>query len=113
MQKILLNVSYSDNSGKFWQDSYIKNKVFSIDEKLNIHNVIADIIKQDGIKMTYKNKPMTNIFIDDKDGNKKVIGCIYRGKTEIFNDEKGKNEIALFDVWVEISKVENYKIEII
>jgi len=113
MQKILLNVSYSDNSGKFWQDSYIKNKVFSIDEKLNIHNVIADIIRQDGMEITYKNKPMTNVFIDDKDGNQKAIGYIYRGKTEIFNDEKGKNEIALFDVWVEISKVENYKIEII
>ena len=114
MNKILLNISYTDNTGKFWQDSHIKNKIFTIKNNENIHDAIAEIIKeQDGTILSYNNKPQGNVFIDDKEGNPKAIGYIYRGKTEIYNDNNYKYEKALFDVWVEIRRVDDYSIDLI
>ena len=111
MNKVLLNVSYSDNSGKFWQDSYIKNKVFVLLDN-DIHKTIAEAVREiDGIVLSYDGKPQSNVFIDDKDGKAKAIGYIYRGRNEIYNDEKRKYEKALFDVWVDINSVSDYPIK--
>lgn len=111
--KILLNVSYIDDSNKFWRDSYIKNKVFTLIDN-DIHKTITEAVKEiDGIVLSYDGKPQTNVFVDDKDGNAKPIGYIYRGRDEIYNNEKGKYEKVLFDVWVDIKSVSDYPINII
>ena len=111
--KIMLKVDYTDNTGKYWQDSYIKNTIVNIENNENIHDKIAEVIKEnDGVVLSYKNKPMTNVFIDDKNGNAKAVGYIYRGKTEIQN-EKYEWKKALFDVWVVIKKVDDFPIKVI
>lgn len=103
--KILLDVSYTDDTKGFWQDSYIKNKVFTIDNNKDLHKQIADIIlENDYMTLCYKNKPQTNVFID-RDGVSVPVGYIYRGQTEI------ENKKALFDVWVTIKSVSDYPIK--
>jgi hypothetical protein len=103
MEKILLNVDYTDNTGKFWQDSYIKNKIFTV--KKDIFTTIKEAIEEkDFMKLSYNGKPQGNIFVDDKNGNTKKIGYIFRGITNI----EGKK--ALFDVWVNIYEVLDYPI---
>lgn len=109
-ERVLLNVSYIDNTGKFWCDSYIKNKIYTLLDN-NIHKTIAEAVKEtDGIILSYNAKPQQNVFIDDKDGNAKAIGYIYRGRNEIYNDESGKYEKALFGVWVDVKSVSDYPI---
>lgn len=104
---VLLNVVYSDDSGKFWSDSLIRNKIYQVQD--DIHSTIKNAIENDdvGMEMSYNGKPQTNVFIDDKDGNPKAIGYIYRVKTEI----DGKR--ATFDAWVEIKEVSDYQIDLI
>lgn len=98
--KVILNVSYQDTTQKFWSDSYIKNKIYSGD---NIHEIVKNAIENDdvGMKLSYNGKPQSNIYIDTKDGNQKIVGYIYRAQTEI----EGKK--AYFDVWVDIKKVDD------
>lgn len=104
-EKILLSVDYTDDTKKFWNDSYIKNKVFTIDKEKDLHDQIAEIIAEnDYMTLCYKNRPQSNVFIDR--GSEAIpIGYIYRGKTEI------ENKKALFDVWVTIKAVSDYKIK--
>ena len=108
MKKLLVTVSYSDNTNKFYFDSYIKNKVISVDiEKETIHQIIKNLCEEECMELSYKGKPQSNIFVDNKNGESKTIGYVYRGKTEI------DNKTALFDVWVMISEVIDFPIEII
>lgn len=71
-RNLLLSVDYT-NGGDFYFDSYIKNKVYSIDSK-NLHKEIAKILADEGAEILYKNKPVANVFIDDNDGNPKIVG---------------------------------------
>lgn len=113
MQKILLNVSYSDDTGKYWQDSYIKNEVVSFDGG-DVHQRVIEIMEDiDGVEFSYKGKPKANIYIDDKDGNPKAVGYIYRVKSDLYNQDTGKTERAFFDAWVEIKTVSDFEIELI
>jgi len=103
-ERILLTVDYSDNTRKFWRDSYIKRSIFWLDG--DIHAVVKKAIEEtDGVELSYKGKPITNIFRDQEDGTAKPVGYIYRAKDEI----DGKK--AFFDVWVTINKVEDYPIK--
>ncbi len=106
MKKLLLNVSYTDNTKKYWNDSYIKNMVVFWDEKISLNDFIASVLlDNDYTTMLYKNKPQANIYIDDKEGNAKAIGYIYRVKTE---EIEGKQ--ATFDAWISISEVIDFPI---
>lgn len=109
MKTILINVNYRDKAGKFWQDSYIKNDVINI-EMDTIHDDIAEYIKEkDGVELSYKNKPQTNIYTD-KNGEAMPIGYIYRGKSDIYDEENREYKRALLDVWVEIREVRDHSI---
>jgi hypothetical protein len=39
---LLINVSYTDDTQKFWCESGIKNKIFAYDHNKNIHDFIAN-----------------------------------------------------------------------
>lgn len=104
IQQALINVDYQDNTGKFWQDSYIKNEIIAVGD--NIHQTIAKMLDNiDGVDMSYKGKPQSNVYIDDKHGRSKAVGYIYRVKTEI----DGKK--ALFDAWITLKEVKDYPVE--
>ena len=104
-QKVLLNVSYTDDTKKFWQDSYIKNKIFTLIDG-DIHKTIKNaVLKNDYMELCYNGKPQTNVYVDTKDGKTEAVGYIYRGKTDI----DGKK--ALFDVWVTIKAISDYEIK--
>ena len=105
MKKILLNVSYEDESGKFWQDSYVKNKVIRMEDSETIHELVARVLKEvDGVVMSYAGKPQGNVFIDDKDGLPQAVGYIYRVRSEIY-DDRNEPRKALFTAWVNVSEV--------
>ena len=118
MKTLLLNVSYGDNTNKFWQESSIRNKKISFNSDTeNIHEVIKVICEeQDGMELTYKGKPQGNIHRDIVDENEeiignKIVGYIYRGRSEIYNRNMVKSQIALFDVCVSISEVIQFEID--
>lgn len=103
--EVLINVDYHDMTGKYWQESCIKNKVVDIDEN-NLHDEIANILRdEDGITLAYKNKPQNDVFRDLNSGPKQ-IGYVYRGSSEIYDDVKCKWVKARFDCWVELRKVD-------
>ena len=110
--QILLNVDYSGNE-KFWSESQIKNKIFTIEKDKNIHNQIAEILEEeDFCELSYKNKPQSNIYIDTKNGDTKKVGYVYRGKQHIYDRSANINGVkANFDVWVTIKEVTNFEIE--
>lgn len=107
MKTILLNINYT-NDKDFWCDSYIKNKIYTIKDN-DIHKTIKDVIENDDVYMEllYRGKPQANIFIDDKEGNAKPVGYVYRAKTKI------ENKKAVFDVWATIKEVSDYPIELL
>ena len=107
---LLLSVDYSGNEN-YWQDSNIKNKIVQINADENIHDQISQIIKEnDFVELSYKNKPQSNVFVDVSNESKRV-GYVYRGKSEIYNDNTCKWVKANFDVWVTIKQVSDYVIE--
>lgn len=103
LRRLLLNVDYT-NGGDFYFDSYIKNKVYAIDDK-NLHKEINKILLDEGAEMLYKCRPIANVFIDDNEGNPKIIGYVYRIKTTI------ENKPVKFDAWITIKEVIDYPIE--
>ena len=118
MKKLLLNVSYSDNTGKFWFDSSIKKLTVDFDpKKQTIHELVKEVCdEQDGMEITYKGKPQGNVYHDLKDANGKItgseiVGYVYRGKSEIFDRNMTKPVMAFFDVWVTIKQVEKFQFE--
>lgn len=109
--QILMNVDYSGNN-QYWSESAFTNKIVTIDTSKNIHNQIAELLKDnDSCELSYKNKPKGNIFIDTIEGEPKIIGYIYRGKQEIFNDLKRAWIKCNFDVWVSIKKISEFNFE--
>jgi len=102
----LLNIDYTDDTRKFYSDSYIKNRFINKKDNQTIHEAIAQaILENDGMELLYKGKPRGNIYIDLKDGSAKPVGYMYRAKTTI------DNKRALFDVWATIKKIEDADIE--
>ena len=119
MKKILLiSVSYTDNTNKFWMDSQIKNKRILFDpETENIHEVIKELCEEvDYMQLVYNGKPRGNVYRDvlDKESNicgYETVGYMYRGKSEIYDRNMSKPEIGRFDVWVIIDEVVPFTIE--
>jgi hypothetical protein len=113
MKKLLVTVDYSDNTRKFWMDSSIKrNKVKFDPDKQNIHDLIKEICdKQDGMELTYKGKPQGNVYRDTKDGSSKIVGYMYRGKSEIQDRNMPKAVMVFWDVWVTIEEVIDFEFE--
>ncbi len=108
--QILLTVDYSGNEN-YWQESMIKNSIFTIDKDKDIHSQIGEILKEeDFCELSYKCKPTSNIYVDLKNGEVKKVGYVYRGKSEI-NVDNHKWVKANFDVWVSIKGIEEFKIE--
>ncbi|MCP5375226.1 MAG: hypothetical protein H6743_03930 [Rickettsiaceae bacterium] len=103
MTKILLDVSYTTRQ-KYWLDSYIKNKVFNIDDNHFDQEIKKILEENDYVQLAKNAKPTTNVYIDAKDGTPKVVGYIYKVRQEI--DGKKIN----FDAWVTISKITDYPI---
>ena len=109
--KILVNVIYSDNTNKYWFDSSIKNKIVEFNpEEKSIHDLIAELCKNEGMELSYKNKPQSNIFVDTSNGSK-IVGYVYRGKSELYDDNVRKYKTINFDVWVNIDTIIDFEFE--
>ena len=107
MKTLLISVTYVDNTGRFWADSTLKSKQVNFDESVNIHKFIGQLLWDvDYMKLSYNNKPISNIFIDTNEGTK-AVGFVYRSQMEI---ERKK---AFFDAWVTIKQVVDYDIEVL
>ena len=118
MKKILVDVSYSDNTGKFWFDSSIKKLTIDFDpDKQTIHELIKEVCEEkDYMTLTYKGKPQGNMCHDLKDASGKItgseiIGYVYRSKSEIHDRNMIKPVMAFFDVWVTIKQIEKFEFE--
>ena len=117
MKTLLITVTYTDNTDKFWCESSIKNKRISFDpETQNIHEVVKELCEdEDYMELVYKGKPQGNVYRDViKDGvivGYETIGYIYRGKSEIYDRNMVKPQIGRFDVWVTIDEVLPFTIE--
>jgi len=99
MKTLLLNVDYTA-TGEFWMDSYIKNMKVTQESGETIHDTVKRVIEEvDFMELSYKGKPQNEVFVDTKNGEPKLVGYVYRGKTEI------ENKKALFDVWVNIDEI--------
>ena len=46
MKKLLLQVSYTYDKNKYWQDSYIKNTIMLYDDTKDIHEQIKEFIEE-------------------------------------------------------------------
>lgn len=114
MKTVVLKVDYTDSTNKFWFDSYIKNKIVSFNPELkSIHEVIKDVCEHEGMILTYGGKPQGNVYRDTKNGEARIVGYMYRGKTEIHDRDMPKAKTAYFDVWVTIGSVEEFEFEMI
>jgi hypothetical protein len=116
MKKLLVDVRYTNDSGKFWSDSYIKNLTVDFDpDKQTIHELIKEVCEEnDGMILTYKGKPQGNVYRDNKTtGESEIVGYIYRSKIEIHDRNMPKAVMAFFDVWVTIKQIEKFEFETI
>lgn len=110
--KILISVDYRDNSGKFWFDSSIKNKVVNFEpDTETVHSIVKTLCDDEGMELTYKGKPQSNIYRDLKSGGQKIVGYLYRGKSEIYDNHMVNPKMAYFDVWVGIDTVHEFVFE--
>lgn len=110
--KALIKVDYTDSTGKFWFESYIKNQVVTFDEtKETIHEVIKNLCEDEGMELTYKGRPQGNVMRDTKDGDVEIVGYMYRGKSEIQDRDTSKAQTGYFDVWVTIRKIVPFEFE--
>lgn len=99
MKRILIKVSYRDNTNRFWRLSRLALDIVSIDMS-NVHNEIARLCSDmDCVEFVRNNKPISPMYRDQPDGSAKQVGFVYRCKDEI----DGKT--ARFDVWVEMYEV--------
>lgn len=114
MKTLLINVTYTDNADKFWHDSYIKNKKINFNpDTENIHKVIKELCEEDdGMELIYDGKPQGNVYRDISDtGAYQIIGYMYRGKSEIYDQYNTNVQTGRFDVWVTISKIIQFSID--
>lgn len=118
MKTLLITVTYTDNTDRFWMESSIKNKRVGFDpETQNIHEVVKELCEEeDYMELVYKGKPRGNVYRDVLDENGKpkgyeTVGYMYRGKSEIYDRNMSKPEVGRFDVWVTIDEVQPFTIE--
>ena len=112
MERVLLDVDYRDETGKFFADSYIKNKVYSVVDG-DIHKTVKEAIESiDCMEMSYKGKPQGNIYVDDKNGNPVIVGYHYRCKCPyIQKEDRSGFTTGYFTAWVAIKGVTDYPLE--
>jgi len=102
MKTYIISVHHDDETGKYWSESQIKSVPVTVNENETIHQAIALVLKdRDCCDVSYKGKPQGNIYRDDKDGNSKAVGYLYRTKHDIQNDD-GKWATAYFTTWVTV-----------
>lgn len=112
MKQVLLTISFTDDTNKFWWDSEIKNKIVNFDsEKETIHDVVKKVCKDVGMELTYNGKPKGNVFREKKDGETEIIGYMYRGKGEIYDRNMVKPIMVFWDVWATINQIEKFQFE--
>jgi hypothetical protein len=112
MKKILLTLNFTHNENKFWWDSGIKNKVFDFDpETQTIHDLIKEVCESEYMELSYKGKPQGNVYRDLKDGGSKIVGYMYRGKSEVHDRNMPKAVMVFWDIWAEVRTVEEFEFE--
>jgi hypothetical protein len=112
-KNVLLNVSYSDETGKWFAESYIKNSIVPLvgNSENNIHETVAvAMLDKDGMIPCYNGKPWGNVFVDGKDGEAIPVGYHYRVKNEYMTDERGKNHTVFFTAWVSVKSIREFPI---
>jgi len=100
-KKVLLNVSYTTHL-KYWNDSYIKNKVFTVNENESIHDVVKSALDAEYCECAKNFRPKAEMFVDDKDGNTKQTGWVYSVKCHI------EGKLIPFEAWVSIKNVNDF-----
>ena len=104
MKKIIISVDHSDETGRYWSDSSIKNKTIEVNDGETIHDAIVKAVKDnDYCEFSYKGKPQGNVYRDKKDGTGYIVGYHYRTKHDIENrsDNISKSGVP-FTTWVTI-----------
>jgi hypothetical protein len=101
---LIISVTHNDETGKFWADSYIKNRTIEVKDGETIHDAIGRTLESDdNCKMSYKGKPQGNIYRDQKDGTTKIVGYHYRTKHYIENrSDNIQKENVPFTTWVTV-----------
>lgn len=104
MKKLIISVEHTDETGKYWSDSSIKNQTVEVKDGETIHQAIARTLEaEDYCTMSYKGKPQSNVYRDDKDGNSHIVGYLYRTKHYIENrSDNIQKENVPFTTWVTI-----------
>jgi len=95
--KLILNVSYSYDDNKYWQDSYLKNTIVTIDETKGIHEQIKKFIKNSDYIQFTKSTGFQPMFRDTKEWDTKPAWYIYR----IYNEDNRKTYRGDCWVWIE------------
>ena len=58
MKKIIISVDHVDETGKYWNESYIKNKTITVQDNESISDAIVEYITEnDYCTFSYKGKP--------------------------------------------------------
>lgn len=104
MKKIIINVEHYDETGKYWNESYVKNKTIDVLDGETIHDAVVRVVSdEDYCTFSYKGKPQGNIYRNDKDGNSHIVGYHYRTKHYIENRSNNiQKENVPFTTWVTI-----------
>jgi len=98
MQKIIISVDHTDETGKYYNESYIKNQTIEIKDGETIHSAIVRVVsEEDYCTFLYKGKPRGNVYRDKKDGSSYIVGYHYRTKHSIDNHDN-----VPFTTWVTI-----------
>lgn len=123
MKTIQISVDHRDETGKYWCESYIKNKSIEWDNaNETIHQAIVRAIEDaDYCTFSYKGKPQGDVYRETKDGEPILVGYHYRTKHYIENrSDNIQKENVPFTTWVtihgevtpiqklELQSVENY-----
>lgn len=105
MKTYIINVDHRDETGKYWSDSYVKNKPVTLLDSESIHDAIKRVVEDvDSVEFSYKGKPQGNVYRDKKDGTSYVCGYLYRTKHYIENRSDGlMKENVPFTTWVTIT----------
>lgn len=104
MKTLYISVHHENETGKYWSESYLKNKNIAWNDGESIHDAIKRAVEDsDCCEFSYKGKPQGNIYRDDKDGNAYIVGYHYRTKHYIENrSDNIQKENVPFTTWVTI-----------
>ena len=117
MKTLTLNVVYTNGKlkngkGKFWADSYIKNKEIAQENGETIHETVKRAIKEiDCADICYNGKPKLNIYTYNKDGSARIVGYIYRVRHFIADRQANFCGNAYFNAWVNIKQSISIELE--